>query len=281
MGDVGLDNVDEAPVQNIAEAVSEEQAFAGRDICPVIRVAHLLHCIEIIGRDRLFEEQQVELFYSVDLAIGQRRSSAPVVVDHDVDIRTEFLTHALDLLVQVADHVGLVEPVSPHDPSAGLERREPLVDGFFAAPEVGSVGVGADPVADSTAEHLVNRQVVDLPGEVPQCDVDCRHRAAHYDTTAPEAVAVHDLPVFLDLSRVPADQPVCESINSSGNSLFVPFERAFAPAVHALVGFDLAEDPVAPSAVHQESFNVGDLHVFPDSIRVVSYCCHSELHRFC
>ena len=77
---------------------------------------------------------------------------------------------------------------------------------------------------------------------VPQRLVDAGDRRADHRTGAVEAVDVHRLPVMLDLHRILADEELAEILDAGDHRAGLAFERAFAPADEACVGFELHED---------------------------------------
>ncbi len=98
---------------------------------------------------------------------------------------------------------------------------------------------------------------VGLPRDVPQCLVEAGDGAGE-DRAAPvEAALGHDLPVVLDAQRVLADEEFGEDVDGGADDLGASLDDRFAPADHALVGLDAAEQPAGRD---EEGLDTGDLH---------------------
>ena len=95
---------------------------------------------------------------------------------------------------------------------------------------------------ERTAEQLIDGQAEHFAANVPQRLVDAGDRRADHRAGAVEAVHVHRLPVVLHLHRVGADEEVAKVVHAGHDGAGFAFERAFAPADDALVGFELDED---------------------------------------
>ncbi len=125
--------------------------------------------------------------------------------------------------------------------------------GFVAA----DPGVDPDAVAHGAAQQGVHGGAVGLPCDVPQRLVEAGDGAGE-DRAAPvEAALGHDLPVVLDAQRVLADQEFGQDVDGGPDDFGAPFDNRFAPADHALVGLDAAEQP---AGWDEEGLDTGDLH---------------------
>ena len=117
------------------------------------------------------------------------------------------------------------------------------VDAFALLVEA-AAGVSLDPVA-AGAEQLVDRQLRDLAGDVPQRDVDAADRL-HHDA-APAVLPgarEHLLPQPLDQQRVLADQQRLQGFLDDGRGRAAA-ETGLADADGAVIGFDLDEQRAA------------------------------------
>ena len=154
---------------------------------------------------------------------------------------------------------------------AALEAGDALADGGFAqlAQLLGSAGAGVIVAAhaagvEGSAQELVDGQAEDLAADVPEGLVDAGDGGAHDGAGAIEAVDVHGLPVVLDLHGVAADQEVAEIVDAGDGGAGFAFQRGFAPANDAGVGFELDEDVGAVGFGRErdsEDFHAGDLRI--------------------
>ena len=134
---------------------------------------------------------------------------------------------------------------------------------LFSVRAVGVI-VAAHAARDRTGppSSLIHRHSQHFAANVPQRLIDAGDGRAHHRTRAIEAVHIHRLPVMLHLHRIGADQEVAEVVDAGHHCAGFAFERAFAPADHALIGFEFHED-IGPVGIarqgNAEDFHAGDL----------------------
>ena len=183
---------------------------------------------------------------TVQEAGGRRRGESPVEIDHQIELGTR---RGPDGRHQLHGGLGQGELVEAafEVRRRDLERREAellgvqhLVD--LRARQVGP-GVGADPIAQRTAEHAVHGQPGGLAGDVPQRHVDAADRGVEDRPAAKERAAIHLLPQVLDAGGVLPDKKRAEPLHHLRDGLVHLEQAALAGAVDAAVGFDPHEGP--------------------------------------
>ena len=196
-----------------------------------------------------------------------------MVVDHQIDVRPNRVTHHRDVILELPGFGPLIEVDHRVSPAA-LDRSEALLDTCLC--NFGRVcpRVGTDTVPDRAAQQLIHGNVKRLALDVPQRLVDgAKRRADDYAVPVP-VVEVHELPGALDVERAPADDLWSEHMHRLGDRRCLVDQAALSPTVDALVGLDFDEHPVAPRAFgpHDERLDVGDVHssILPYTLTPVS-----------
>ena len=198
---------------------------------------------------------------------GQARLQTPVHLEAEVDVLAHGLAHLGHAALGVIEHLGVVVMEGQ---AAGLvqvgvevaERGEALLlaaDGVFHQLLLGLArGVVVDPdlVPALAAQQPVDRHLVVLAGDVVQGHVDGGD--GRHDGGAPEvAVALHVLPVVLNIQRVLPHQIALEHLDGGGAGGKQAPGARLADAVKAVVGEHLGED----AAVGADDFYIGDDHL--------------------
>ncbi len=153
-----------------------------------------------------FEPRQVERLELLRPADGGGGVPAQTGIDHQLGVRPDALPgrpHMGDVARLALTHRTPAELDGPkallHQPGAdalGLGRRVAEQDG----------GVGAERLAETAAEELVDRPFRRLADDVPQGDLDAAHRLDDRPLPAEEDRAlVHAVDEAVDLERVLAD----------------------------------------------------------------------------
>ncbi len=124
---------------------------------------------------------------------------------------------------------------------------------FSGVHRLGGVGIDADLVAPFAAEHLVDRNVVDLAGDVPQRHLHCAHSAG----LARVAAKLRDLlEQVIDAQRILAEHAALEH----HRVLRARDIAHLAQAVDALVGVDADQHARTRPRLHDHRIaHVGDL----------------------
>jgi hypothetical protein len=199
-------------------------------------------------------------------------------VDHDLDLRPDRVAQRLHqppdlvdigqrrVVVGIGNEHRLQRPIAPVDHLSGtLNQRlglERLVDGAHIAQS--EVSVDLDPVAHLAAEQPPDRLTEPFAEDVPQRQLDARHRRHADHAEAPEGVLLQHPHRLLDVARIAADQKRSEVLDGTDDGLGLPFERRLAPAVEAvLVGLDAHEHPIAHVGVDDAGADVDDFHLPP------------------
>ena len=261
VGEVGLDDVDHAVGQQVAEREAGVQPLAGSQ-----RVAQppgdLFEAGQMLGGHRFLDEHRVEGFQLAQQRLGHGAVHPAVEVDADAHVRPHGVAglgdpgHRLVHLAVAVDDLQLRGAVH-------LEGGEALLDqcaGAFA--HVGGAiapgpGVHAHAVAYRAAQQLVHRHAQVTALEVPQRLVDAGDGAHQDRAAAVEAGAIEGVPQVLDAVRVLADQVVGKLMDGGLHGGGAALDDRFAPAVAALVGLDLEEQPARRHLPGPESC---DLH---------------------
>jgi hypothetical protein len=144
-----------------------------------------------------------------------------------------------------------------------LDRGEALIapraggGGNVVRPVAADPRIGADRVADASAQQLPCGQAIAPALQIPQGLVEARQRRHQHRAAAIEAAPVTDLPDVLDPSRVLADEPVPQRLERAVDRLREPLKTRFAPAERAVLGLDSDEEPPRR---HRKGLDARDLH---------------------
>ena len=279
MRDVRLRNLAAAGGKQVAELAEVREPLAGcngsrdggvdaRQVGDVLRPARLFQEIQPVRFERLRKLH----------AHGRRRPR--MTVNHDVNIRPDRRAHALDRGRRRAHGREAFERHG-RGHRHGFECRIAALDGLpckigkaigvgdvgfvkILHPSTAQVAVQTDVVAHSAAPKLVTGNVQDLAGDVPQGDINPRHRGRADNAAAvPKMLSKHHLPQMLDAPRIFPHDERRQILEGADHAARVPLEGSLAPAKQPrLIGFHFDEDPVAHARVADDRFDCGDLHDF-------------------
>ena len=149
-------------------------------------------------------------------------------------------------------------------PRATTARADSATDVGLAVARP-AIGVDAELRAERAAQQVVDGLPGGLARDVPQRLLEAADGAVqlHRAPLAAE-VGIRRVGEVLDVERAPADEVPSEGsgVRLDG-ALAVGLRIAFAPAVQAIVGLDLHEEPVLVRAgIDQERPDALDLHIF-------------------
>ena len=184
-GDVGLDDVDRAAVDQLAEAVEPDLGLVAGDRRRQ-RVGDPAAAVDVVGRDRLLDPIKLMRLHRAAHLDRDGRAPGAVDVDHQLGLRPQCLAHCGDprqilLRLDLAE-LGLADQLA----QMGLGRRVAAdlhlhaaeaagavalglageIGGRFALLVEAAAGIGLDPVA-AGAQQAIDRQLGDLAGDVP------------------------------------------------------------------------------------------------------------------
>ena len=128
---------------------------------------------------------------------------------------------------------------------------------------VPAVGVDADPLAARPAQQRDDRHAEPLAGQIPQRLLEAADRAPEIHGPAlGREVVIRPVGEVTDVAGVAAKQVASELRDVRHDRLVaIGLRVALAPAVQAVGGLDLHEEPVLPVArIHDERRDGGDLH---------------------
>ena len=249
----------------------QELPFGGKLLADRERnVGQLPQCRVGAGRfvaNGFFEEVQSPARHLLAIAGGLRHAQPMVEVDakdHLVPQRLAALDRPFggfgDAFAWLID---LVRPLARRDeadrlPSLRLEF-EHLLDDFRARGFRTRGRERRNEIALLAAQQLVDRHSERLALDVVQGDVDRRDRSLQDAATLEILAAIHLLPDAADLHRVLADEKLAVVLDGADHRLLARRQSAFAPAVHALVGFDLDDQLVAGADPNRIGLDGGDL----------------------
>ena len=108
----GMMMSDRPLLEQFAEAVAQEQVLAAAD-GRVRRLAHVAHRVDVLGRDRLLEPQQLEGLQLPGHPLARPGVVASVHVDGELDALGQRLAHERDLVHHVIDLGVVRRPVHP------------------------------------------------------------------------------------------------------------------------------------------------------------------------
>jgi hypothetical protein len=244
---ISMDDIDNAEFDQFAAVVTGHQPFAGSD-------GHLgpqgdtLHGLDVFGRARLFDKQQLVGFHLAAEDAGHGRRGLGVKVDAGVDLFAEIHAQRHDMLDGPRNRRMGFDPFEVAG-NAAFDGGDAQLPGLGA--HLAHLGgrVGADVVVAGhtgrvvgAAEEFIDGLLENLAADIPRGLIDGGNRRADDGPGAIEAMDVPRLPVVLDRHGVGADQKLFEVLDAVDGSGGFAFEPAFAPAVDALVGFDFDED---------------------------------------
>ena len=245
-------------------------------------LAHAAEPLVVLGRQGVFEEEQVEGFELLreDDGVGGREPLVGVVEQFHLAAhgRAQVLEHP-DRAAHVAPRIEIVagfralgrrDPRLPAPVSADLAAHVPVVLGHVPQDVLrhflGRCAVGVDVrvrrLPALSAEELVHGHARPFPLDVPQRHVHAGDRVVQDRAVAPVAVHHGRLPQVLDIVRVLADEEGFQVVFDGGVDGPEPLgECGAAQAVEAgFGGQELDDDQARTGRLGQDGPDVGDGH---------------------
>ena len=241
--------------------------------------------LNVLGRERVFEEEETEALDLLGKADSLDGRYALVDIVQDFQFVAEFLAHGLkhfDGSMQVRFgfenrlgvelfhlHVAAGTAVGRHAGHADLHANgaeafgEEPMNGVEQLREVGASGVGiaVDGLAAFAAQQLVNRQAALASLDIPQGLVDTADGVVEYGAVAPVGGIVHCLPEIVDAVGGPADEKRLEVLfDGRDDQIGALGKRAAAVAIEpVLVGEDFDDDQPQAIGRGRDDLDVLDL----------------------
>src|SRR5215469_8048849 len=264
-GDVRLHDVDRTAGDQLAETVKPGLGLIAGD-GRVERVGDAGAAVDIVGGDRLLDPEQLIGRHLAAHLDREGRAPGAIDIDHQLSLRPERLAYRGDAR-EVLGRVGLAEiDIAGQLAQMRAGRRVAADLHLHAFEATGAValrlagdavdplpllvktaaGIGLDAVA-ARSQQLVDRELRDLAGDVPQRDVDAADRVE--DEAAPAVLPgpdEHALPQPFDHQRVLADERGFQVLldHCGGDAAADP---GLADADNAVIRLDLDQHRPAPA----------------------------------
>ena len=247
------------------ELVHAGEAFARGD-GDVDVPRHLCHRVETIRAQRVLEEHRRVFLDAAAERDRFGRRQAAVDLDAEIDFSPDRLAQAADIVDGLFDLCGVGFVVGGRFAfvEQGIEMAKRGEAGLLESHRFGqqrvdgaAFHVAVEPrlVAHTAAEQFIDRNAERLALDVPQRDVQRRHRAG--DRGAGEVVgAQHDIPVMLYGEGVLANEVFAVFDDRRGRGFELTPGAGLAQPDDAGVGVDADIE----EAIERKRFDLGNLH---------------------